>query len=119
MALTRQMIRAARQKVDSWSPGGEHYRAMDGFVSQVEQYFDAEEERALRLLPSGVLTDGMALKAAMDDAGLTGEIAELLRPVEQTPARYRITIAEEDGAEPLRLEGTVARLTSLLGRMAG
>jgi hypothetical protein len=119
MALTRQAIEQMRRIVDSWSASGDHHRTVAPFVAEVARYFDAEEERSTRLLPAAVLADGIALQSALEQAGLSGEIAELIRPDGETPGRYRIAVEDEDGGEPLRLEGTVAKLTSLLVRMAG
>lgn len=119
MALTRPMIQSVRREVDSWGTSGPHYRAMTSFVDRVAAYFDAEEERHVRPIPACVIKDSMALGAAIARAGIAGEIAEVAPAVGEAPARYCITVAEGEGGEPLRLEGTVATLTALLGRMAG
>lgn len=126
MALTRQHIQAARREVEGWGANGPHYRAMAPFVERVAAYFDAEEERRVRPIPAEVIRDSMALGEALRGAGIAGAIAEVAPAAGDAPARYRVTIAdegvggggEEGGAEPIRLEGTVARLTALLGRMA-
>lgn len=118
MPLTKQAIINARNTIEGWGRTGDHYRAMDNFIAEVGRYFDAEETRRLRPIPAGVIRDSRTLGEAMAKAGIEGQVAEIMHDDTNAQSRYQITIGEEEGVEPLVMEGTVAQLTRLLGQMA-
>lgn len=112
----RAALKEGRAMLDALNLGasGERHRTLARALEYSGRYLDAVEERMGRLLETETLRDGIAIQRALDDTGLAGEmeIRQLSARDGETPARYRVEVADL-GA----IEGTVAQVVGILGRM--